>query len=416
MRRFRLFILLAVGAMLGTAFTVGAAGSASADSYNPRPGLILTNPLTKTRWAAQHQIVRTINSVPRGGRIRIMSWNFANDSARKALQRASQRGVSVQLLMAKSQRKHNPVFAKLHKSLPKTNRTAIHKRPGMRSWARVCRGSCRGAGGTAHAKIYLFSSAGHTKDISMWGSSNLTRFAAIGQWNDLYTVDNNSYFYNGLMKVFGQAARDRPVANPLVKLQQGAVSLEIFPWRGAGAHGEPITTQYLDKVRCSGAKNGIGGHTKIRVAINAQLDARGLQIARKLVSLKKAGCNVKVAYAQLGFDAYNAYRAGRVPLAHIVQDFNGDGIYDRYLHNKALVIQGNYAGNPSGSVVVFGSANYSAFATGSDETSSAVSYPGAAARYANWIDRLFKHPPRSHRLLPEYRGMRIDPYAKFDND
>ena len=43
----------------------------------------------------------------------------------------------------------------------------------------------------------------------------------------------------------------------------------------------------------------------------------------------------------------------------------------------------------------------------SDETSTLLYSPGSARRYANWIDRQFVHPPKSHRLLPQYRGLGV---------
>ena len=53
------------------------------------------------------------------------------------------------------------------------------------SFARECRGSCRGRGGTPHAKYFLFTNVGtHTSpNVVIQTSMNLTPMGYQGQWN-----------------------------------------------------------------------------------------------------------------------------------------------------------------------------------------------------------------------------------------
>ena len=53
------------------------------------------------------------------------------------------------------------------------------------SFARQCRGACRGRGGTPHSKYFLFDNVGssHQRNIVVQTSMNLTTFAFQGQWN-----------------------------------------------------------------------------------------------------------------------------------------------------------------------------------------------------------------------------------------
>ena len=82
----------------------------------------------------------------------------------------------------------------------------------MRSWFRTCANSCRGRGGSMHAKTYLFSKTGAQPKVVMSSSANLTGSAATNQYNDMYTVSGAKRAYRGAIKVFNEAARDRPAA------------------------------------------------------------------------------------------------------------------------------------------------------------------------------------------------------------
>jgi phosphatidylserine/phosphatidylglycerophosphate/cardiolipin synthase-like enzyme len=421
--RLRHLVVLLVGTLaLGGSLAVVAAAPASADSYRPTPGMRWNDPLSRTdKWTIDHHLLRSIASVRRGQSIRIATWSFHNDRAVRALIAAHKRGVSVQLIMSSTDHtadSPNPGFDRLRKALRVGDARRV---PAMRSWARMCWLSCRGKGGTSHAKFYLFSKVYRTPYVTMWGSANLTRMAAVGQWNDLYTATRNAKLYNWFSTIYKQMALDRPVRDPLRRKMFGNLLVSVFPWHGPYADGDPVLRE-LRKVRCNGTTGttGINGHTRIRVAINAQVGQRGAAIATELHSLRDLGCDVRVVYAQLGAGAYNAYVAktgrGAVPIKQIVQDFNKDGVYDRYLHMKAISISGIYAGRTNAAVTFWGSANWSPLALRSDETFSRLYSVSVANHYASWIDHLYTHQPAGAPVQAGAGGARVDPWAKFEND
>lgn len=51
----------------------------------------------------------------------------------------------------------NPPFRRLRAGLHKRNLERPHR---PKSWAKTCQNSCRGSGGAAHAKFFMFSQVG----------------------------------------------------------------------------------------------------------------------------------------------------------------------------------------------------------------------------------------------------------------
>jgi hypothetical protein len=109
------------------------------------------------------------------------------------------------------------------------------------------------------------------------------------------------------------------------------------------------------------------------------------------------GCNIRVVYAMMGTAIWKYLKSssnGRpVPMAHVVQDWNMDGIYDRYLHMKVMAVSGVYGTNRTANFVWNGSSNWTTKSLRSDEELMRVSGPGYRRAYARWIDHLFLNPP-----------------------
>ena len=104
----------------------------------------------------------------------------------KALVAAKNRGVSVQVIAAQGRNKDNKEWKYLKRNLGQNYYKAGVAGSSERiSFARECRGSCRGRGGTPHSKFFLFDNVGasHARKIVMSSSANLTTFAYQGQWN-----------------------------------------------------------------------------------------------------------------------------------------------------------------------------------------------------------------------------------------
>ncbi len=97
---------------------------------------------------------------------------------------------------------------RLYRPAPQTTRESV-------SFARECRGACRGPGGTPHAKYFLFDNVGpqHSRKVTFQTSSNLTYMAYQGQWNQAQ-VTYSPAVYDDFMTIFRQARLGKPLANP----------------------------------------------------------------------------------------------------------------------------------------------------------------------------------------------------------
>lgn len=413
-----------------------AAPTASAMTYDPPPGVKQNNPLggSYERNKINLHILRSIWSVPPGRRIRIWSWNIRSPQATRALVAAHRRGVTVQLLMDRYNAvdhpidPNNPIPADPTRNedwwyMKREFRKNNNRPGGYRSWARVCYESCRSTSGLPHTKMFLFDRVHDTKDVVMYGSGNFTNAAASVQWNDLYTVTGNTELFRWANQRFNEAYQDRPVAQPWrVGSFAGRIRFGVFPWKGAGTGGDPII-RVLDDVKCYGAGPGVGdghGRTVIRIAQTGQYGARGVRIARKLKSLWDRGCHVMMIYSLMSGDVERIYRSGGprggMPIRQIVQDHDGDFVYDRYLHQKSMTISGYLWNNRQADYTFNGSANWGGYTLASDETFVRLKGAGVRRTYSRFVKHWFIHPPRSARgkLPPSFARLAgIDPYAKI---
>ncbi|GAB2884947.1 phospholipase D-like domain-containing protein [Nocardioides pacificus] len=367
--------------------------------YSPRPGVKFNHPLRpKMSHRINKHIRLSILSTRAGQRIRIFSWNINSAVHSRALIAAHKRGVSVRILMSNGLAEGQGAqgdYRQLRSALSKgqRKRTAAQK-----SWVRTCRSSCRGAKGIAHAKFYTFSKAGASRNVVMVSSANLTEAAARNQWNSVFTVVGRQKVYDQYQKVFAQASRDRRATPPYRTFKDGNLEGYFLPYNGPQAKGDPVV-RLLSRVLCTGTTGtaGINGNTAIRIGQTAFLNERGIKIARKINSLYQQGCNIKVIYAVMGGAAGKELWAGgprgRVPSRHIVQDFDADGDYDRYLHMKDLTISGVFDNQTDARVVYTGTQNFTEVSINSDEAGFLVRDAGLERTYANWINNVFANPP-----------------------
>ena len=378
-------------------------------SYDPPTGVKFNYPLgtLDAQRVIRRHINRTIDSTPAGARIEILSWNIRDDVFVDKLIAAHKRMVTVRVLIARgnwSADNPNLMMDRLKRALLADDKPWSNElRPlAERSRARACDSSCRGTSGIAHAKYYLFSHVGPkvTKpiatDIVMHGSANATIVATNRQWNDLHTLKNRANVYRYFSDRFKESEKDTPVVPPYSRADFSGFTIEFLPW---GARPGDPTLQQLNAIRCVGATDGTGvnGKTHVRIGQTAFLDDRGLAIAERLKTMWDRGCNVRIVYALMGNKVLAAVRdpsgRGPIPIQQITQDWNNDGVYDRYLHTKVMAISGVYAGDTSAEVAINGSTNWTAKALRSDETLGTVFSARLRSRYADWVDRLFTNPP-----------------------
>ena len=91
-----------------------------------------------------------------------------------------------------------------------------------------CEGSCRGGPGNLHMKVYAFSRTGLAQDVIITGSANMTDRAVSLQWNDLYTMNNETALYNTFLHIFNQLTRDRAVSTRWVTFREGDISGQFY--------------------------------------------------------------------------------------------------------------------------------------------------------------------------------------------
>lgn len=298
------------------------------------------------------------------GSVKLASWSWNDWAITEALKAARARGVSVQAIAARN------INEKGNESGPYQPWVGAG---GMRrsfdyysdtvpsgllddenSWVHDCAGACRGGGGIAHAKYFLFQdvrsgAAGseHVRDLVVQTSMNLTTFAYKGQWNQA-KVMTDAESYADFRTIFYEAAQQS--VNAFARWDHGTVSDIFFP-----KHGAPDPTlRLLDSVDCS-------GRTPVRVINYAIYDDRGLALARKLRGLWGAGCDVKVIYSLSTRPVLRILRSragrGPIPVKQTVLR-NRSGEIVKYNHSKWVSV---------GDRVEAGSANWSNNAWTGDE-------------------------------------------------
>jgi phosphatidylserine/phosphatidylglycerophosphate/cardiolipin synthase-like enzyme len=350
--------------------------------------------------------------LPTNGSIRIATWSFGDKTIAKALVAARNRGVSVQVVAAADINKTHPEWGWLKKRLGTKfydNREAGAS--DRRSFARPCKGSCRGRGGTPHAKFFLFNNVGasHAKNIVFQSSMNLTSFAWHGQWNQAQVTINPSV-YAAFMAIFREMRPTTYNASPYRDYVTGGIENIFFPDLAWNSQTDPVL-RMLNQTRCTGS--GVyDGHTRIRIIQYAIYQSRGEAIAKKLRQLWNAGCDIQIIYSVTTRPVLSILRngSGRGPIPMKESIIRGsDGTIAKYNHSKWMTIGGNYGGRPGQWKTISGSANWANLALYSDEQMQIVDgYPTAAAYNTNfsttWAQKTSGPPTLAYiaegRVLP----------------
>ncbi|MCW2836442.1 MAG: hypothetical protein JWQ15_556 [Marmoricola sp.] len=345
------------------------------------------------------------------GQIRIATWSFKDMGIARALVAAKNRGVSVQVVAAQGRNEENKPWRYLKRHLGQR-----YYKPGVAgsseriSFARECRGACRGRGGTPHAKFFLFDNVGadHSRNIVMQSSMNLTSFGYMGQWNFAQVV-RSPYVYDRFMRVYREMRLNTPNSAPYRVYPVGDVTSIFFPFPTATASTDPVM-QMLDQVTCTGVPGG-SGRTRIRIINYSIYDTRGTWIAKKLRSLWDAGCDIKVIYSLTTRPVLailrNGSGRGAIPVKQSVI-LNGAGEIVKYNHSKYMTIAGNYGDNPNAFMTLSGSSNWSNVGLSSDEQMMQISGYGTARAYLLNFDKTWaQNTSRAPTFAPvaEQRGL-----------
>jgi phosphatidylserine/phosphatidylglycerophosphate/cardiolipin synthase-like enzyme len=307
------------------------------------------------------------------GTIRITTWSFNDWQIARALVGAHRRGVSVQVIAARrANREHRAWRWLRHRLGTRLAHPSVVQSADRVSFARQCRGSCRGGGGTPHAKYMLIDRVGpsQARHVVIQTSMNLTRMAYQGQWNQAQIM-HSAAVYDDYMRVFRQARLGGRVTTPYHTAALGQVVNYFFPRPRATADEDPVM-QALSGVRCLGAKarETRRGRTKIRIVQYAMHGTRGIWIAKRLRKLQNAGCDIAIIYSVTSRPVREILlsRRGRGPIP-MRQSVLIDrwGWVSGYNHGKWMTITGAWGSSKSDHLTFSGSANWSNEAFGNDE-------------------------------------------------
>jgi len=399
------------------AAAVAAPAARDRKRFTPKPGVTTNDPRHADKRRLLEKIIKSIGGTRRKQHIRIISWNVNSRGFIDKLIAAHNRGVSVRVLMSEGKTEANGQWYRLKRELrdKRPKKARVGKK--YKSWARACDRSCRGTRGIAHSKLFIFSKVGKAERVVMSTSANATEVSVNYQWNDLYTQIGNKVIYRGFVKAFAESAKDKPVKSGYRTFRGKDVTGYVYPWKGKAARGDRVIGE-LKRITCVGTRGGTGirNRTRIRIAQDAIIDQRGIEIGKILRTKWENGCNIRIVYALMGHQVrgiLNHTSRGPVPKRQIVQDWDEDGIYDRYLHSKSMAVSGWYRNDRSSRVAWQGSENWSGLAKISDEQGFQIRRGGAEGVYARWVDWLFNNPPPRDRSttmrLAAARG--VDPYA-----
>jgi len=378
----------------GSGDSSGATDRAKPDGrggrYKVPTGAYFNNPRGSwyDRLKIERQVLRAIKATRKGAKIRIALYSFDRIPVARALIAARNRGVHVQLLLNDHQdtRAMKMLRARLGTDVDKKD--FIYK----------CHSGCRtdNRKRLLHTKFYTFTKAGGSKYALFFGSANLTMNAARHQWNDLYLMDGDKELFAQYVALFEDMKKDYETMQPAFPdfcgIPQGAVcddavdtgTTVTFP-RLLGPGNDPII-RILDKIQCiTVSADGKRVRTKLAVNMHTIRGRRGNYLADAYRRKFAEGCNARFSFGLVGYHTKRHLTAktprGRMPLRSTAFDYhpeNNDNVknnpddkldltLDYYSHQKYLVIQGNYAGNPNANLVFTGSSNWGALGAVNDE-------------------------------------------------
>ena len=359
--------------------------------YHVPTGAYFNNPRGSwhSRLRIERQVVRAIDNTRKGSFIRIALYSFDRIPVAKRLLAAHSRGVHVQLLLNDHQDTQAMKMLRARLGTNVKKKDFIYK----------CHSGCRtdNRKRLLHTKFYTFSKTGGSKWALFFGSHNLTMNAARHQWNDLYLMDGDKelfkqyvFLFDDMKKDYEKAQRPLPTfcgipANGLYcddALDFG--NTVTFP-RLVGPKNDPIV-QILNRVQCiTTAADGRRVRTKLAVNMHTIRGHRGNYLADAYRRKFAEGCQARFSFGLVGAITKGHLGArtprGRMPLRSTGFDYhpeNNDDVknnpddkldltLDYYSHQKFLIIQGNYAGNPNAQVVFTGSSNWGALGSVNDE-------------------------------------------------
>lgn len=238
------------------------------------------------------------------------------------------------------------------------------------SYAVKCVDSCRGGRGNNHVKFYGFSQAGATSDVLMVSSANINAGGAVNGWNDLWTTVGDREVFDFYARVHHDMAEDDPSGDDCAKgtlercaykeLTTGNLVHRVFP----KTSGTDPSMDQLDQIRCKGVGTGAGrdGRTVIKIAMFWWSGTRGMALARKVIELDRAGCDVQINYGAPSGEVSRLLRTsahqGGVQLWDSRQLQDAEGKPTLRVHHKFMIMSGRFGADTTANNVFAGTQNW----------------------------------------------------------
>lgn len=211
-----------------------------------------------------------------------------------------------------------------------------------------------------HAKLYMFSTAGSTKLVSMIGSSNIASSATTGSWNNLITMVDNNTLYNANLQYFNDMLLNKSWTNYYRTAESGAYKEYYYPRKSGTTMMDVLNTVNCKAKPAPGY--GYKGKTNVRVAMYAWTYGRR-NIANKLMSMRAAGCNVDILWSGERVEQPIINILLKKTSKGVMPVWNGrlsTKVGTVYMHHKVVTINGVFGTNDHNKAVYTGSANFTA--------------------------------------------------------
>lgn len=418
-----------LGALLGVLGSLLV--TAPAQAWEPAGGATFNVPAPWGGYAARYRIITKIEdaiaNTPRGETILITSYFLDRDITADRLINACKRGVSVRVVLDSGIKerparrviqalnadnvdgpKDKPTAGPCNTALRNQTKaqaealrdpistnealesvTAEMDTPiqwgGDRSYVVQCRDACRSAHGAMHSKFFAFSRTGTANNVVMVSSSNLNKGGAALGWNDMWTMVGRPQSYAKYQQQHLLMTQQKRAGRTRNEQVDGAFVSRFYPIIDAGKAQDPVLGD-LNKIRCSSAL----GRTQVHVSMFWWGGKRGDYLANKLISLGRAGCDVRVIVGAptkaIITKLRTAARNRRIMLWDSRLNYRGDSLPDVRTHMKSVMVRGAFGGDNSAYWLTTGSANWT---TGSlkfsDENTLNITMRRAYSAYRdNW--------------------------------
>ena len=349
---------------------------------------------------------RAIDAAPKGSMIRVFMYSIYEQSTTDKLIAARARGVDVKIVT--DDHYTSPQLTQLLKVFG----TKVTTGPG--SFVKVCHQSCSSdrSHSYMHAKVFMFSTLASYNRVVMVGSSNLSEAQVNLGWNNMYTLLNSGAIYDTLGQYFAQLIKDtNNQAAAYHEAVNGHAKVYTFP-RWEGKVIDPNSDTFygiLGHVRCNGTGTGYGknGKTVVHVA-SYQWTHYRLYLAQRLWNLDNAGCDVSLVYSSRNTEAVvvaalkkSGGKNGGIKMHNADQRSKLGVDFDKYSHNKYILVNGIYDDNRSSKLVFTGSANFNRVGLryNNEVVVKLRSNTTYLSYYRNWAT-IYRYPTRQTNLTP----------------